>query len=141
VIRYFALILVFSATAYASGFDCSDSSGQIQYSSSHSDGGPCCGRSGTTLSYQGQVVKSVEWIGGLGGNDQTTDSTPDLKLTEGTRVDLHNNSVDGYFNISSFAVNITLSSVDGRQILPWLKLPALVSLVCTERDYAGPPIP
>ncbi len=140
--RYLVLFLALTATAYASGFECSDSSGKLQYSYSISEGGPCCGRSGTTLSYQGQVVKDVQWIGGFGGNPgQTTDSNPNLKIQEGTRVDLANNSSEINWKTSNFAVNLVLSTANGQQALPGLTLPATVSLVCTERDYVGPPVP
>ena len=138
----FVLLMMFVASSvFGSGYDCKQNAGFVTYSSHHSDGGPCCGRSITNLSYRGNLLKSVSHIRDFRDNDTIRDSNPNLTINEGQRRDLNQNSKEGEWVISHFSMSIELVTKNGSDPVPGMRSPAIVELICKNRKYNGRPIP
>ena len=131
-----------SVSTWASGIQCVDANADYRYQTASSDGGACCGSDSMELSYKGTVIKSVNNRYGMGGHPGFhSDTNPNLLLKEGAAIDLANNSVDLDYAVSHQAMNLTLSSLNGSSITVGVGATEVVSMVCENRRYSGPPRP
>src|SRR4051812_48606638 len=100
-------ILLLSTLTFAADRECRDARGDFVYSTWIQQGGPCCGRSTTTLTYKGAQIQNVLWVGGMNGNGYTMIQDKTLSLLLREEVDLGNSYRIEDDEVTHTAVNLT----------------------------------
>ena len=134
-------ILIQVSPAWAGTTTCSDAHQKILYQTYQQEGGPCCGRSSSTLSYEGQLIKETETRGGSPGRPRLdSDSDPTLEIETTDPVDLRNSEVRGPSVVSHYATNLTMTRTTGGRVLPDHEGSKItISLVCESTRFRIPP--